>query len=104
MMEWMAEGDVCVVDRGFCHVIETLESIGLETKMPSYLKKGESLHSIEDANQIRLVTKVRWAVEAYHGRMKKLKCVDEVIDHSHRVSIAAVNRIVTAALNIFRLP
>ena len=73
LTEWMAEGDVCVVGHGFRDVIETFESIGFETKIPSYLKKEESKHSIEDANQTRLVTKVRWVVETYHGRMKKLK-------------------------------
>ena len=101
---WMEEGDVCVVDRGFRDVIETFESKGLECKMPSYLQKGVSQHSIEEANQSRLVTKVRWVVEAYHGRMKKFKFFDDVIDHSFLPVLGHLNNIVSAALNAFRPP
>ena len=71
LTDWLSEGDVCVVDRGFRDVLDVFENLGLETKMPSHLKKGLSQHTTEEANQSRLVTKVRWAVEAYHGRMKK---------------------------------
>ena len=47
------------------------EDLGLETKMPAYLKKGISQHTAKEANESRLVTKVRWVVEAYHCRLKK---------------------------------
>ncbi|KAK3109143.1 hypothetical protein FSP39_023866 [Pinctada imbricata] len=104
LKDWLQEGDVCVVDRGFRDVLDVFEEMGLETRMPSFLGKGESQHSIEEANQSRLVTKVRWVVEAYHGRVKKFKFFNDVIDNSFIPIIGQLNRIVTAALNAFRPP
>ena len=72
--------------------------------MPSYLKKGISQHTTEEANQSRLVTKVRWAVEAYHGRKKKWLFFDKVIKHEFLDIIGPLNRILTAAMNAFRPP
>ena len=40
LAEWLSEGDVCVVDRGFRDVLDIFEDLGLETKMPAYFKKG----------------------------------------------------------------
>ena len=71
LMDWMEEEDVAILDRSFRDVIEALEEEGLECKMPSYLMKGVPQHSVEDANDSRLITKVRWIVESYHGRIKK---------------------------------
>ena len=52
-------------------MFDVFEGLGLETKMPTFLKKGLSQHSVEKANKSCLVTKARLAVEAYHGRIKK---------------------------------
>ena len=81
MTDWLSEGGVFVVDRGFRDVLDVFEDLGLETKMPSFLKKGLSQHTTEEANQSRLVTQVRWEVEAYHGRMKKWLFFDKHILH-----------------------
>ena len=104
LKEWLSEGDVCVVDRGFRDVLDVFEDLGLETKMPAYLKKGISQHSTKEANESRLVTKVRWVVEAYHGRLKKWLFFDRVIHHDFLDIIGPLNRIVTAAINAFRPP
>ena len=72
-IEWLQEEDVTVLDRGFRDVIGALENIGIDCKMPAYLSKGLFQHPTKEANQSRLVTKVRWVVEAYHGRLKKWK-------------------------------
>ena len=63
-IDWLQEEDVTVLDRGFRDVIDALESIGIDCKMPAYLSKGLSQHPTDMANQSRLVTKVRWAVES----------------------------------------
>ena len=42
LTEWLSEGDVCVVDRGFRDILDVFEDLGLETKMPAYRKKGIS--------------------------------------------------------------
>ena len=104
LTDWLSEGDVCVVDRGFRDVLDVFEDLGLETKMPSFLKKGLSQHTTEEANQSRLVTKVRWAVEAYHGRMKKWLFFDKLILHDFLDIVGPLNRILTAAMNAFRPP
>ena len=104
LADWVSEGDVCVVDRGFRDVLDVFEGLGLETKMPSYLKKGISQHTTKEANDSRLVTKVRWVVEAYHGRVKKWIFFDKIIQHDFLGIIGPLNRILTAALNAFRPP
>ena len=104
LTEWLAEGDVCVVDRGFRDVLDVFEDLGLETKMPAYLQKGLSQHTAKEANESRLVTKVRWVVEAYHGRVKKWLFFDKVIHHDFLDIIGPLNRILTAAINAFRPP
>ena len=104
LTDWLSEGDVCIVDRGFRDVLDVFEDLGLETKMPSFLRKGLSQHTVEEANQSRLVTKVRWAVEAYHGRIKKWLFFDKVILHDFIDIVGPLNRILTAAINAFRPP
>ena len=104
LAEWLSEGDVCVVDRGFRDVLDIFEDLGLETKMPAYLKKGMSQHTAKEANESRLVTKVRWVVEAYHGRVQKWLFFDKIIHHDFLDIIGPLNRIVTAAINAFRPP
>ena len=104
LTEWLSEGDVCVVDRGFRDVLDVFEDLGLETKMPAYLKKGISQHTAKEANESRLVTKVRWVVEAYHGRLKKWLFFDKIIHHDFLDIIGPLNRILTAAINAFRPP
>ncbi|CAF4951891.1 unnamed protein product, partial [Rotaria socialis] len=39
-----------------------------EPKMTIYLPKGQKQHTTNEANEARLVTKVRWTVESYHAR------------------------------------
>ena len=71
-IDWLQEeDDNTVLDRDFRDVIYALESICIDCKMPAYLSKGLSQHPTDEATQSRLVTKVRWAVESYHGRLKK---------------------------------
>ena len=85
-------------------MLDVFEDLGLETKMPAFLKKGLSQRTAEEANQSPLVTKVRWAVEAYHGRIKKWHFFDKLILHDFKDIVGPLNRIVTAAINAFRPP
>ena len=57
-IDLLQEEDVIVLDRGFRDVIDALESIGIDCKMPAYLSKGLSQHPTDEANQFRLITKV----------------------------------------------
>ena len=40
--------------------------------MPVYLRKGQKQHTTQEANEARLVTKVRWTVESFHDPIKKV--------------------------------
>ncbi|WAQ99822.1 hypothetical protein MAR_024195 [Mya arenaria] len=51
-------GDIFVVDRGFRDSLQLLEDLGIQSKMPSFLPKGETQFQTEVANTSRLVTKV----------------------------------------------
>ncbi|CAG2244313.1 unnamed protein product [Mytilus edulis] len=52
--EWFDKDDVVVVDRGFRDSIDLLEEFGIQTKMPSFLKRNEKQLSVEDGNTTRL--------------------------------------------------
>ena len=105
MRDWLLEVDpqTVVVDRGFRNVLSDLDALGnVQTKMPSCEAKGNSQHSVSEANSSRLVTKVRWVVEAYHGRFKKFKLFENRQCTSFLPSYRKCLRILTAALNAFR--
>ena len=61
-LSWLEKNDNVVVDRGFKDVLSDLESRGLTTKMPSYLKPGQTQHDDLQANLDRSITKSRWVV------------------------------------------
>ncbi len=102
LIDWMEDEDVAILDRGFRDCIDQMKELGLECKMPSYLQKGVPQHTIEEANDSRLITKLRWVVESYHGRVKKWTFFDNRIHMQHLSSIGVFVRIVTAAINAFR--
>ncbi|CAF1685086.1 unnamed protein product [Rotaria magnacalcarata] len=76
---WLGSNGHIIVDRGFRDVIETFQDLGYETHMPSFLKKGEKQHSTIDMNNSRMCTKIRWSVEAFHGRLKKWRIFQDKI-------------------------
>ena len=92
-----------IVDRGFQRVVDDLKVLGnVSVHMPSCDAKGNEQSSTSEANRSRLVTKVRWVVEAYHGRFKKWKFFENRQPNSHVDSFKECLRILTAALNAFR--
>ena len=58
MKEWVQEGDIFVVDRGFRDSGEVLNDLGITMEMPTFLPKGATQLQTKDANCSRLVTKV----------------------------------------------
>lgn len=74
-------GDVIIVDRGFRDVVSDLENKDLTVLMPA-LKGNRSQLPVGEANQSRLVTKIRWPVEAVHGVIKqKFRLLDHKLDN-----------------------
>lgn len=82
MRDWLQENDVLVVDRGFRDSIDFIESLGLTAEMPVYMKKGHTQHDTQENNASRLVTKIRWVVEAVNGKIKLWKYFENVVPNS----------------------
>ena len=55
---WVEEGDIFVVDRGFRDSEAVLNDLGIRMEMPAFIPKGQKQLSAEEANSSRLVTKV----------------------------------------------
>lgn len=73
-------GDHFVLDRGFRDSQGLLKSLNYVSHMPSLLH-GETRFNTEDANNSRIVTMVRWLVEAVNGRIKnKFKFFEQTVD------------------------
>jgi len=93
---------VLIVDRGFRDVIMTLEEYGLIPKMPNFLQGSQ--HDTLSANESRLVTAIRWVVEAVNGLLKTWKMLAHVIPNSQIPYINDFVRIVAALCNAYRPP
>lgn len=102
--QWFRNGDVFLVDRGFRDAVEFLENNNISVRMPPFLKKKEKQHSTEDANLSRMITKVRWIVEAVNGRVKKWKLLDKVLPNTLVPSIGDFVRITCSLCNKYRPP
>lgn len=70
--EFLQEGDVIVVDRGYRDCAPFLNELGLRVEMPRSLQRNSKQHSTEDANASRKVTITRWKVEARNGHIKTI--------------------------------
>ena len=70
ILDWVKPNDVLVVDRGFRDSFDDLHKFGYKTKMPYFLSKRANQFTTDEANQTRLVTKIRWVVESANGRIK----------------------------------
>ncbi|CAF2550904.1 unnamed protein product [Rotaria sp. Silwood2] len=102
LQQWCEPEDVAIVDRGFDRVQEVLEDMGLVVRMPSFFKGKQ--HSTEEANQARLVAKVRCGIKVYHARLKKFTFLQHTIQNSLFGKNGPYVKTVTASLNCFRSP
>ena len=71
MLDWLAPGDVTVVDRGFRDSLNDLNRCGDGTKMPKFLGKHQKQSTTVEANKTRLITKTRWVIESANGKVKQ---------------------------------
>ncbi|CAF1581021.1 unnamed protein product [Didymodactylos carnosus] len=102
LRKWCQPGNCVIFDRGFDRVRELFEQMGVDCKMPTFLKSKQ--HSVEEANHTRLITKIRCSIEMYHGRLKKFQFLYQTIPNSLFEKIVPCVKIITAALNAFRPP
>ncbi|XP_061170430.1 uncharacterized protein LOC133179753 [Saccostrea echinata] len=104
IMDFLTENDVLVVDRGFRDSTDFLNECGFKTQMPVFLPKSCKQHSTIEANASRMVTKIRWVVEAANGRLKKWRFLDNVVSNSNIPSVGDFVRIVCSLINKYRPP
>jgi hypothetical protein len=60
---WLHNDDIIIVDRGFRDAVNSMEELGLQVKMPAFLK-GKKQFSTQEANRTRIITKNRWIIES----------------------------------------
>lgn len=104
LRNWLQEEDVFVVDRGFRDAQDVLEDVGIKLEMPAFMKRGEKQLSTIDSNLSRVVTKVRWVVEACNGRLKQWQYLSKTLPNSQIPFIGDYVRIVAALCNKYRPP
>ncbi|GFW86632.1 DDE Tnp4 domain-containing protein [Trichonephila clavipes] len=71
-------------------------------KMPAFLDKKVQL-STEKANKTRLMTSVRWVVEAVNGHLKSWSALNNIISIVQIPFIGDNVKIICAILNAFHL-
>lgn len=102
LRNWLQEEDVFVVDRGFRDAQDVLEDVGIKLEMPAFMKRGEKQLLTIDSNLSRVVTKVRWVVEACNGRLKQWQYLSKTLPNSQIPFIGDYVRIVAALCNKYR--
>ncbi|XP_065935231.1 uncharacterized protein [Magallana gigas] len=101
---WFEDDDIFIVDRGFRDALGVLEEFGIKAYMPHLLDKGERQMPTPDANASRLVTKIRWVVEAANSRIKRWKYLAHTLPTNQVPFIGDYVRIVCAISNKYLPP
>ncbi|KYN21785.1 hypothetical protein ALC57_05107 [Trachymyrmex cornetzi] len=105
MGEWFHEGDIFVLDRGYRDATNLLTDLGMTWKMPAFLEKNQRQLTTEQANESRLVTKMRWVVEARNGHIKSIfKFLDKTIQIQHIPNLRDYYKIAGAIINRYHPP
>ena len=102
--DWF-EGDVVIViGHGFRDPVDILKDFGINNQIPHFLNKSQKQQTAEEANESRLVTKVRWLVESANGRIKKWKALSNTMLNSQILYVRDYVRILCSLCNALRPP
>ncbi|XP_058806333.1 uncharacterized protein LOC131672854 [Phymastichus coffea] len=97
----LEKGDYFILDRGFRDVVPFLTSKGFNVLMPALKGKRNQL-TVEESNQSRLVTKIRWVVEAVHGIVgQKCKLLHNQFHNARLPNAGLYCRIACFLVNLF---
>lgn len=80
--EWFQENDVLAAQRSFRDAANVLKGFGIQSQMPHFLGRYQTQYSKEEANESRLVTKVRSIVVFVNGRVESWKSLFNTIHNS----------------------
>ncbi|XP_074596891.1 uncharacterized protein LOC141852619 [Brevipalpus obovatus] len=104
--EFFREGDCFILDRGFRDVAQSLRDSGYKVYHPSFAQRnpnnprGPVQLTAQQANDSRIVTKIRPPVEQVNGQIKeKFRIFDHVIDNKYISSSKKDLKIVAAMIN-----
>ena len=101
-MDWVRPKDLFIVDRGFRDCVPHLERFGYNVKMPLFLNRNQSQFTTTEANQTRLIAKIRWVIESANGRVKQWQFFNRTIRNSMIEKIDVYFQIVCAMINCYR--
>lgn len=99
-------GDIVLLDRGFRDCVKFLENKKIVVKIPAFVQKGTNGQlTTKQANQSRLVSKMRFIIEAANGRMKnKWHLFGKIVPSILSRNLMSDYRIGAALLNAFGKP
>jgi hypothetical protein len=80
-----------------------MKSLGLDIAMPAFLDVRRQL-SVNEANESRCITKVRWMVEAANRRIKQFKYFSNTVQNSSLIHLEKDLSIVCALINCYQSP
>lgn len=103
ILNWIAEHDLVVVDRGFRDSTGMMRALGLDVCMPDFLNGRRRFDALE-ANRSRFISKIRWVVESANGRLKHFKWLNQTIQNSTMPQIRDYLQIACALINAYRAP
>ncbi|CAF4641659.1 unnamed protein product [Didymodactylos carnosus] len=104
ILDWLCQNDCMIVDRGFRDALDLIKSFGYQVFMPSFLPRVQRQYTSLEGNNNRLITVLRWVIEAVNGRIKQWKIFNQIFPNSSLKNIHAYVSIVCALINRFRSP
>ena len=104
ILGWIEENDIMILDRGFRDSLGVLKSLGIDVAMPSFLGPKQNQFDVQDVNNSRFVTTLRWVVESVNARIKRFRWFNQVITNSSLPSIHDFICVLAALLNCFHVP
>ena len=87
ILGWIEENDIIILDRGFRDPLGVLKSLGIDVAMPSCLDPSQKQIDVQNANDSRFVTMLRWMVESVNVCIKRFKWFNQVTPNSSLPSI-----------------
>ena len=97
----LKKGDIFILDRGFRDVKKFLENEGYQVLMPA-LKGNRPQLTTQESNESRLITKLRWVIEAVHGIIaQKFKLLHHQLDNKLLHNAASYCKIACFLINTF---
>lgn len=103
ILNWIAERDIVVVDRGFRDSTGIMKALGLDVCMPDFLNGRPRFDTLE-ANRSRFISKIRWVVESANGRVKHFKWFNQTIQNSTIPQVRDYLQIACALINAYHAP